>query len=524
MPDIAVMDTTYIAVAGSVTFVMGILCVIAWLNRTDKGYYAQEDNGWYQRNMTWCGTENTDPKHRRVRTMGLQLPWEFSQVAMICALIFEAAGTAVMIAPAVTEHFSAYGPTTSLINWQILWYFHFVSAAVCWIFLVFLQFYDPTPPCYSSTTAAGNMSAREEYCGIKMSSDETESSPLLTSKDEKEMKEKGKGKNFRALPWSHCKDCDKLGRPPFVPGRYRYHCRWCNRCVIGFDHHCEWLNICICAANYKQWIWFIIGLVSKSFTQVAIGVCCIYEAEEDRLKYWTTPFWQATLVIFASFLSVVSFFIGCFATSLLVYQALMKIQQARTGEFNSTYTWLKGHGRYHDDSKKRDDAVLRLRQLLVGMSLVAQGPVTFETRKGRPGPLWMTLPPGPERRAERLRFHVRAAQRSQLETDDNFASMTSPSGVTTPRKKTQEVSRVAQMHSAMLQWKLQQTTSVMEATLDADELAEAASEGTMTGAMTRFLSSLWGSRMVELEEDELKRGSSLKQQRAKTPAIVTERP
>lgn len=29
------------------------------------------------------------------------------------------------------------------------------------------------------------------------------------------------------------------------------HCRFCDKCVLCFDHHCNWLNTCIGEKNYK---------------------------------------------------------------------------------------------------------------------------------------------------------------------------------------------------------------------------------------------------------------------------------
>jgi len=43
----------------------------------------------------------------------------------------------------------------------------------------------------------------------------------------------------------YCKDCKKYYR-----GKFRWHCRKCNKCSSHFDHHCVYLNQCVCGQNY----------------------------------------------------------------------------------------------------------------------------------------------------------------------------------------------------------------------------------------------------------------------------------
>ena len=40
------------------------------------------------------------------------------------------------------------------------------------------------------------------------------------------------------------------------------HCRYCDKCILRFDHHCHFLNTCIGARNYR---WFVCALVSGCF-------------------------------------------------------------------------------------------------------------------------------------------------------------------------------------------------------------------------------------------------------------------
>jgi len=50
-----------------------------------------------------------------------------------------------------------------------------------------------------------------------------------------------------------CRTC-KVRRPPRSS-----HCRYCNNCVIGFDHHCFWIGHCVGACNHRAFMSFLIA-------------------------------------------------------------------------------------------------------------------------------------------------------------------------------------------------------------------------------------------------------------------------
>ena len=47
------------------------------------------------------------------------------------------------------------------------------------------------------------------------------------------------------------------------------HCRYCDKCVVGFDHHCVWLNTCIGSKNYH---WFFITVIASALFTVTSTV------------------------------------------------------------------------------------------------------------------------------------------------------------------------------------------------------------------------------------------------------------
>eukprot|EP00123_Amoebidium_parasiticum_P022900 comp9759_c0_seq1/m.4718 comp9759_c0_seq1/g.4718 ORF comp9759_c0_seq1/g.4718 comp9759_c0_seq1/m.4718 type:complete len:314 (-) comp9759_c0_seq1:389-1330(-) len=65
---------------------------------------------------------------------------------------------------------------------------------------------------------------------------------------------------------TQCSICDVTG------GAGQYHCRACNRCVVGFDHHCRYLNTCIGERNYVSFVGCTACFAAAMFTQVVYGV------------------------------------------------------------------------------------------------------------------------------------------------------------------------------------------------------------------------------------------------------------
>mmetsp|Transcript_9606 Transcript_9606/g.28206 ORF Transcript_9606/g.28206 Transcript_9606/m.28206 type:complete len:232 (-) Transcript_9606:65-760(-) len=104
------------------------------------------------------------------------------------------------------------------------------------------------------------------------------------------------------------------------------HCRYCEKCVEGFDHHCKWLNNCVGKANYKYFFMTVTSVLLFLIIHIAYTVYIIAYAgvdhsgfREDLEDAYGADFHSAAYLAIVSVLGVVLLILATLVAQLFFF-------------------------------------------------------------------------------------------------------------------------------------------------------------------------------------------------------------
>ena len=106
----------------------------------------------------------------------------------------------------------------------------------------------------------------------------------------------------------YCETCI-LYRPPKAS-----HCRYCDSCVMKFDHHCFWIGNCVGKSNYHNFFYFLLSVIIfdilKFITSIITGIYLLFN--RNKKNFFISNFYLHLTFCIIIFIYSIIFFIFLF--------------------------------------------------------------------------------------------------------------------------------------------------------------------------------------------------------------------
>lgn len=138
--------------------------------------------------------------------------------------------------------------------------------------------------------------------------------------------------------------CKLSGCQRYYSGKYRKHCKACNKCVEGFDHHCPFLNQCIGTNNYFWFMAILTSYVALMVASIMWGLAILFQlhSKGDGVADYAKKVWGTELfALFTSMLVIFPLPKLYFMVPLWVFHLKLCGLTWATGEFHGTYMFTR---------------------------------------------------------------------------------------------------------------------------------------------------------------------------------------
>uniref|UniRef100_A0A0N4ZCC4 Palmitoyltransferase n=1 Tax=Parastrongyloides trichosuri TaxID=131310 RepID=A0A0N4ZCC4_PARTI len=102
------------------------------------------------------------------------------------------------------------------------------------------------------------------------------------------------------------------------------HCKFCNKCILRFDHHCPWIGNCIGANNHLQFLMYLLLLIFSLIVIIYGCICNILSMKETYNSIFDV-FLCNTWILYVCILSIIILIWICIMTYLQIYQIANKL-------------------------------------------------------------------------------------------------------------------------------------------------------------------------------------------------------
>uniref|UniRef100_A0A0N5C3U7 Palmitoyltransferase n=1 Tax=Strongyloides papillosus TaxID=174720 RepID=A0A0N5C3U7_STREA len=120
------------------------------------------------------------------------------------------------------------------------------------------------------------------------------------------------------------------------------HCKFCDKCILRFDHHCPWIGNCVGANNHFHFLMYLISLICELLVIIYGCICNILSTKESYNVFFDILLYN-TWILYVLLLSIIIFIWICIMTYFQIYQIANKLTtNERLNAYKYSYIGQKG--------------------------------------------------------------------------------------------------------------------------------------------------------------------------------------